>query len=314
MPTPVNVENFVRAETDTMMAGLAAKAGGVNRWLHNRTPTPLDDQPVIRQNRDTLYSFAIVDISQGATVTLPDAGARYLSAMVVNQDHYINAVLHDPGTHELTVEDHQTPHVLVAIRILADPTDPADLAEVATLQDRLRLEAGSATPYDLPDYDADSHRRTRDALLALAAGVSGFGRAFGRRTEVDPVQHLIGTAAGWGGLPDHEAHYVNVQPGLPIGAYELVVPADVPVDGFWSISLYDAAGYFPTDAGERVSVNNVTARPDDDGSVTVRFGGDPDLPNRLPVVEGWNYLVRFYRPRAEVRDGSWSMPPVHPVG
>lgn len=42
-----------------------AQAGGLNRWQHSRTPTPLDQQPVIRMNRDTLYSSAVVDIREG---------------------------------------------------------------------------------------------------------------------------------------------------------------------------------------------------------------------------------------------------------
>jgi hypothetical protein len=36
---------------------------------------------VIRQNRDTLYSANVADISQGASVTLPGGGGRYMSAM-----------------------------------------------------------------------------------------------------------------------------------------------------------------------------------------------------------------------------------------
>jgi hypothetical protein len=52
-----------------------------------------------------------------------------------------------------------------------------------------------------------------------------------------------------GGLAEREAYYVNVNPGLPAGEYQLTV-RDVPVDGFWSISLYNAKGFFePTDHG-----------------------------------------------------------------
>src|SRR5262252_8732570 len=95
----VNVDNFPRAETHRMFSGLQRDAGGVNRFHHNRAPTPIDQQTVIRMNRDTLYSFAVVNISQGAAFSLPEGGGRYLSAMVVNEDHYINRVFHEAGEH-----------------------------------------------------------------------------------------------------------------------------------------------------------------------------------------------------------------------
>src|SRR4029077_1066920 len=114
------------------------------------------DQPVIRENRDTLYSSAIVDISQGATLTVPDAGDRYLSVMIVNNDHYINDVIHTAGDHDLTVERFDTDYVLIAARTLVDPNDPADLAEVHELQDQMRLTARSNRPFVMPDYDTAS--------------------------------------------------------------------------------------------------------------------------------------------------------------
>jgi hypothetical protein len=304
----VNVENFARAETDHMMQEFVTQAGGVNTWAHNRGPTPLDRQPVVRMNRDTLYSVAVVDISAGATVTLPDAGQRYISAMVVNQDHYVNAVLHHPGPHDLSIEQFDTPFVTVAVRVLVDPNDPSDVAEVVALQDQVVLSATSASPFELPEYDMESYTETRTALRTLGKNLAGYERAFGRREDVDPIRHLLGTAGGWGGLPESEAYYLNVSPGLPVGAYELTVPPDVPVDGFWSVSLYDADGYFPTRVGDVVSINNLTAARDHDGSVNVHFGGPEDLPNRLPTVTGWNYIVRFYRPRAEILDGTWKFP------
>ena len=90
MAERVNVDNFARAESNRLFASILRDTGGINQWLHNREPTPIDHQPVIRQNRDTLYSGTIADISKGAALTIPDAGERYLSAMVVNQDHYIS--------------------------------------------------------------------------------------------------------------------------------------------------------------------------------------------------------------------------------
>lgn len=311
----VTVDTFARAETDRMFADIQRDAGGINRFRHNRAPAPIDEQTVIRLNRDTLYSFAVVDISAGATLTVPDAGGRYLSVMVVNQDHHINRVLHELGTHELTVAEHGTDFVVVAARTLVDPRDPADLALVAAVQDGLAVEARSARPFVKPDYDEDSLDRTRAALLALASGMDSFERSFGRRDEVDPVRHLIGTAAGWGGLPDAEATYVGVAPGLPVGEYELRVPRDVPVDGFWSVSVYNADGFFEPHPAGAYSVNSITAARDQDGSVTVRFGGDGDpARNSIPVPPGWNYLVRLYRPRPEVLDGTWRFPGLAQAG
>lgn len=71
MTTIVNVDNFARAETARIFDDILRMTGGVNRWVHYRSPTPVDKQPVIRMNRDTLYSSAIVDITEGAQITLP---------------------------------------------------------------------------------------------------------------------------------------------------------------------------------------------------------------------------------------------------
>lgn len=63
MSIHVNADNFARAETDRMFADIQRDAGGVNTFRHNREPASIDAQTVIRLNRDTLYSFAIVDLS-----------------------------------------------------------------------------------------------------------------------------------------------------------------------------------------------------------------------------------------------------------
>jgi hypothetical protein len=306
----VNVDNFVRAETDRMFNDLQRTAGGVNVWSHNRTPTPVEQQPVIRMNRDTLYSFAVVDISRGARLSIPDAGGRYFSVMVVNQDHYVNRIFCEPGQYELTPEEFDTPFVVVALRVLVDPTDPEDLAAVGELQDKFGLTAVSSRAFEPADFDEESLNATRRALLELAKGLGGVERAFGTRDAVDPVRHLIGTAAGWGGLPETEASYVTVDPNLPVGEYELTV-RDVPVDAFWSISLYNADGFFQANDRDAYSVNSVTGVPNSDGSITVRFGGCTEgRANCLPIMEGWNYLIRLYRPRKEILDGSWTFPSI----
>ena len=270
-----------------MFAAVLADTGDVNVWSHNRVPTALERQLVIRMNRDTLYSTAIIDISNGATISVPDGGDRYASVIAVNQDQYINRIIHEPGEHELTVDEFNTPYVLVAARVLVDPGRPGDIEVANALQDQFRLRAASANPPPPLQFDQESLAATRGPLLEPARGVSGFAGAFRTKADVDPVRHLLGTAAGWGGLPESEAYYLNVDPGLPVGHYRLTVH-DVPVDAFWSISLYNAAGYFEPNDRNANSVNSVTAAPDGDGSITVNFGGDQSEPNSLPIMDGWN--------------------------
>jgi len=84
---------------------------------------------------------------------------------------------------------------------------------------------------------------------------------------------------------------------------------DVPVDGFWSISVYNAAGFFEPNKQNAYTLNDITAKKSASGSVVVQFGGcDGKLPNCLPIVKGWNYMVRLYRPRAEIVTGTWKFP------
>jgi hypothetical protein len=309
MSIHVNADNFVRAETDRMFADIQRDAGGVNTFRHNREPASIETQTVIRLNRDTLYSFAVVDLSEGATLTVPEAGERYLSVMLLDQGHFIRAVLHGGGTHDLAALAPGAEYLLVAVRTLVDPFDPADIAEVARLQDAIELDAASARPYEMPDYDTASLDATRSALLSLAAGLRGFDRTFGAPDEVDEVRHLIGTAAGWGGLPMTEASYVGVDPQQPVGFYDLTM-RDVPVDAFWSVSVYNAEGFFEPNPENSYTVNSVTGVRDEDGAITVHFTppGEATLPNSIPLPEGWNYLVRLYRPRPEFLDGSWQVP------
>lgn len=308
MSTPVTRANFVRAETDRMFAALEAQASGVNRWHHSRVATPLDQQTVVRMNRDTLYSMAIVDISAGATITVPDAGDRYMSVMVVNEDHYINAIYHDPGVYRLSVTDFETPWVMLAARTLADPNDPEDLAQAHAIQDGLALDAASNRPFEPADWDTASLDAVRDELRAAAGEGIDASKAFGRSGEVDPEDHLLGTAAGWGGLPLSEAVYTVGPAGWQVGEYRLVV-RDVPVDAFWSLSVYDREGFFVPNTLGVNSVNSVTAVKEPDGAVVIHLGGCGDgRVNCIPITDGWNYTVRLYRPRPEVADGTYQFP------
>lgn len=312
---PVTVDNFVRAETDRYIGGLAQQ-GGIGKFLHRREPASIDHQTVIRLNRDTLYSSGVFDLDAGpVTITLPDPGKRFMSMQIISEDHYVPNVFYGAGTHTLTREGVGTRYVVAAVRTLVDPNSPADIAQVHKLQDAMRVSQAAPGRFIQPNWDEASQKKIRDALLVLASTMPDFRRAFGTREEVDPVRRLIGAAAAWGGNPDKDATYLNFTPARNDGktVYRLTVK-DVPVDGFWSVSVYNAEGYFQKNAANAYSLNNLTAKKAADGAIVIQFGGcDAQTANCLPIVPGWNYTVRLYRPRAEVLGGSWQFPEPQPV-
>jgi hypothetical protein len=314
---PVTPDNFNQAESDLMFAEMA-KDGGFGKLIHYREPPPLDF-PVVRPNRDTLYSTAVFDLNAGpVTVTLPDAGGRFMSLQVIDEEQYAPAVYYGPGAHTLTREAIGTRYASVAVRTLVHPGDAEDVAQVHALQDAIKVaQPGGPGRFEPPHFDQVSQSKVREALLALGATFSDMRRTFGTRAEVDPIHHLIGTATGFGGNPEKDALYLNVTPPRNDGRtiYRLSVK-DVPVDAFWSISVYDAQGRFRKNDRDAYALNNITARKDPDGAVTVQFGGCDGAAaaaNCLPTMPGWNYLVRLYRPRPEILDGRWTFPEASPV-
>lgn len=305
----VTILNYIEAKTSLHFERVLAKGDSFNQWLHNRGLAPITEKPQSsrRINRDTIYSYAIVNIQDGASFNLPESGGRYFSVQVINQNHFTNRTFNTPGGHNLTMGEFDTPYVLLLARILVDPSDPIDVQNVHALQDRLSLQSNNSTPYHPKKFDLSSLRKISATLLSLADDLPDANACFGSKNEVDPVRHLLATAYGWGGLPDVQASYKNVQPDRPIGAYALRLK-DVPVDGFWSISVYNKDGFFEKNSRDLYSINSLTAIADEDGAYTIRFGGDPNAANYLPITEGWNYVIRLYRPHQSVLDRTWAYP------
>jgi len=312
---PVTVENFRRAESDTYFATVLKDAGGLARFCHHREVMPIEKQTVIRANRDTLYSTAVFDLDAGpVTITLPDARKRFLSLQVIDQDQYAPAVIYAPASITLTRDKIGTRYVVAAARTLIDPTNPKDAEEAHKLQDAIKVEQKNTGTFEVPNWDRVSQKKVRDALVVLSETLPDSRRMFGTKDQVDPVRHLIGTASAWGGNPEKDATYLSVTPVRNDGrtVYRINVK-DVPVDGFWSISVYNAKGYFESNKEKAYTVNNFTAKTNEDGSVTIQFGGNKgDAPNWLPITPGWNYWVRLYRPRKDILDGTWKFPSAQP--
>ena len=310
----VTVDNFVRAETDHMLrATMKAYGMKIGALTHERKPVTPDNQPVIRTNQDTLYSATVLDLSKPVKLTLPEVDGRYMSMQVISQDHYI-FVESKPGTYELTEDSVGTRFAYVSIRTFVDINDPEDLVKVHAAQDAIKLTGGGKGPFKAPDWNEENLAVARKALSDFS--VLGFDAsyAFGRKEDVRPVDHLIGAAAGWGGLPRSAAMYIITSVTENDGSPYTVTVKDVPVDAFWSITVYNADGYLEVNDRNLNSYNNFSAKPNEDGSYTINFGGcDDDRVNCIPISPGWNYAIRMYEPRPEILDGSWKFPAIEPV-
>lgn len=311
----VNVRNFIRAESDMQMNGYAAKAGGIGKLLHMREPYSVENQTTIRGNRDTLYSVGVFDLNSPLTIVKPDSPDRFQSLLVIDQDHYNPVLMHGGGEVTLTREEVGTRYVLALFRTFVDPNDPEDVKAAHALQDAIEVRQELAGTLELPDWDRDSLLQTRQKVNALAMDLTSFPDAFGERGLVNRVNHYLATAFGWGGNPSRGAMYFNVMPDQNDGKtpYRLQMPKDVPVDAFWSVTVYNKEGFFEKNEYDAYSFNSTTAQRNEDGSITIHFGGDPEQPNFLPITEGWNYIIRCYLPGWQIIEGSWQPPAPNPA-
>jgi hypothetical protein len=308
----VTVDNFRRAETDHYFLTYVGK-GCFGKLCNERGPAPVDKQDVVRMNRDTPYSVGIFDLTSPLTIMKPATGNRFQSMQIINQDHYIPLVAYDAGTYVLTQEQVGTRYVAVLFRTFVDPNDAADVKAAHAAQDAIRVTQAHPGKFEVPDWDQDQRAKLSAALAPLMTYVPDSRRMFGKVGTVDPIRHLIGTAAGWGGNPVEDAKYITGVVKLNDGKTPHVLTVrDVPVDGFWSVTVYNAKGFYEAPENA-ISVNNVTGKRNADGSMTIRFGGDPTAVNYLRIMPGWSYIVRLYRPRPEVVAGKWTFPEPTPA-
>ena len=305
----VTPETFIRAETDRVFLGGSKQAGGINKFNHYRQPTPLDRQTVVRMNKDTLYSMAVVDTEGGATVTVPPMPKdRYFSVYLVDNDHYVPFVIYESGTHKLPTA---TKYLGVAVRIqLNNPSDPKEIALVNELQDRFVIRANSSNPLPAFKWDASSLNTLRAQYEKDSAQYSSWKGMQGPRGKANEKTRHIAAAAAWGLFPEWDATYLNYSPGLNVNACYQATYTIPENKAFWSITLYGNDGFMKH---ENSILNDSNVVLNNDGTFTAFFGPKElcgDVKNRLDISDGWNFLMRIYQPGPSVLSGAYTLPSV----
>ncbi|MCG9553220.1 DUF1254 domain-containing protein [Vibrio sp. Isolate31] len=79
-PTIVTEDNFAQAYTNMRLGAVVEKAGGINTFFEMPVPSSvLEEQFVVRMNRDTFYSVSVIDMSNDDVyVTVPETD-QYVS-------------------------------------------------------------------------------------------------------------------------------------------------------------------------------------------------------------------------------------------
>lgn len=289
----VTMDNYVVAESDWYFNNQQANAP-VNTFVHNG-PVSKDAQDVIRSNRDVMYSLAVVDISKGATLTVPPR-ADFQIIHVMDENHLSHFVIKAGESRTITPEDVTGgTHVYLLARTKI--TD--DLEESLAAQRAMKIEANSAVPYTAKGFRSEDVEAFRNELVQeFAEGKveiiehESFGATM---DDVDPTSYIYAAAVGWGGLPADTAQYLSAVAGQGDAScqrYTLPKPnLDWAGGGFFSLTTYDTAGWIVED-DFYIGHENMQ----DDGDSYSIYLNCSDQPNSLTVQEGWTGIVRMYLP------------------
>ena len=292
----VDAYNFVRAETDMQMKGyVSAPYNAFGKFTHSRKPYDVNNQVTLSGNRDTFYSFGVFDLSKSdLTIELPDSKGRYMTLMPISQDHDVYRALNAPGTYTFKMSEIGTRYMFFAVRTLVDPNDPKDIKKVHALQDAIVVtQADKGDVSGLQEWSEADMLEMRKAYNILGSAATSSSKFFGVKDDNSYLDKAMGVAVGWGGMQEGDARYVPTQVEKNDGktAYTITVPKEVPVDGFWSVTVYNEKRFMVVNEYNSYSFNALTAKKNKDGTVTLHLGGDPKADNYLYIPEGWLYRV-----------------------
>ncbi|MCF6192789.1 MAG: DUF1254 domain-containing protein [Kangiellaceae bacterium] len=299
--TLVTRSNFAVAETDLYMSR-HVKNYPVNSIRHSRELSSKNNQFVIRESQDILYSHAVVDISKGAKIS-NSAWDIFSIIQVIDENQYTIAVIY-PGETKMITPDMVTlgEHVFLNMRTGLRSLDKKGLAEAHEHQDGFKIESASSRPYVSKGFDKKTLDVTRAELIThITDKAFNPSLAFGLKNEVDANSFLIASAAGWGGLPpSHAAYIASIQPrdkakqGRCASITLPAAPLQYHRGGFFSVTTYSASGWIATD---HFALNNRQAMANRDGRYTFHFNC-PDKKNNLIVEQNWTMVIRLYMPNS----------------
>ena len=315
--TPVTTSNYAKAETTGILKDYIHKiashscSDGIGVFMHKKAAMDPHDRTILRANFDTLYSFAVVDLSTPATVVLPEAGRDQILE-IVSDEHWIPLVTNKPGSYQLTRDNVGSRYAFVLIRTQVNMQDSEDMKAAGAAQDMVQLKQTAKGQF------VDDQQFDKNEILALRAeynkrrepeGITS-EMIFGKKGEISSEMRNFGVAIGWGGLPKQGAVYPMPKTISSTDAQTLTLE-NVPMEAgsFWSVTVYDDKGFA---TGEHYNVNSAFAKKDENGKYIINLGGSDTQDNFLNIYPGWNATIRIYSPTEDYFNGNWPIPQFQP--
>ena len=223
----------------------------------------------------------------------------------------------------------------IAMRRLVGNPPPAADADRLTDLALFGLTAGE--PVNTGKLSRERRNALRDAPQTARAAIEGMStpasgltptgwlrpdRTIGRFGGDDLLRARTAYYGLAANLPEDAVYFATRASGAHTLQMSFNAAAIPPEDGFWSLTLYDTAGFLVANATQKYAVRSGDAfvhQPD--GTLILTLGpnapADPDraAANWLPAPAGpYTLLLRLYAPRAAAIDGRWIPPALVPAG
>ena len=287
---------------------------GVNNFIHKRDLTTTDNQPVVRMNRDTYYSMIVVDVSKGATITMPEIPkGKYMSIQSVTEDHRIQRMIYGSGTYDL--KTHIGTHIYLIVRLDGTFTEE----EAKEIQNKMHINAKSNEVFETSPINKESFTEVENALKAKLPSIVNRDGIYGMKGMfTDPSdqsskdftdeKYQVGAAVGWGGAQMIDNIYETSGNYSTDNCYQLTFedPKNI---AFWSVTVYDKNGFMFKDLA---NYSSNTSQANEDGTYTISFGCGNDAPNNLEIdnpTDTFNITVRHYQPSKRVVNDGYRIVP-----
>jgi hypothetical protein len=318
----VTKENYALAMTDMGMQKEFSKGANNTNWHHHRKAIALDSQPAPMMNRDTLYSFSVLDGGGDVAITLPETDGRYMSLHVWNHNHVTYKTFYGPGRYVIPASV-SSDYFNANVRTQIDSADSEDVKKANGYQDQLKIEflnGYEAKPFQATNWNMDEFKKIHAHYVAIAReeGVTGTMGTLDNEVSIEDRNRGVSIALGL--LPDNDAVYLTAQYVKKKGkTLKATYPVPEQVDpqlGFYSITIYGDDQYLHTDKGSHISNTEIELNPDGK-SFDVYYVSEEDHgknANELVVpTETFWINMRIYLPGSSVKSGKYILPEPHKI-